>query len=295
MDGRHFDQIARDQSATRSRRQSLKLLAAGLLAPALAQLGQPGAAAACRAYNQPCGANAACCPSQGTRCQNGRCRCRSGKRRCGGGAGCVDVSQHKQHCGRCGHNCPASKPCCIRGKCRPKCGAQCCEDCFVERLSNGTINPGSQVCCRGGKGTICSRKPGRTDDRCCYPDEVCLDGRCCSGGLYGTTNCGGACCAKAACCGQTCCKNGHVCARKGGRRRCVRANRPCTVKSQCHANEICHGGKCCSGGRVCQTNLGNTPICCQANEYCEFGGSPAARCTHIGKTASTSRGHRIRP
>jgi hypothetical protein len=205
------------------------------------------------------------------------------------------VSKHPDHCGRCGHKCPANKPCCIKGKCHSKCGDVCCPNCFVEKLSNGTINPGSHVCCRGGTGTICSKKPGGKDDRCCYPDEVCLNGTCCSTSLYGTTNCGGKCCARAACCGKTCCKKGQVCVRKGAKRICAPANRHCTAKSQCYANEICHGGKCCSGLRICQTNLGADPICCKADEYCEFGGSPAARCSQIGTTASTSRGHRIRP
>jgi hypothetical protein len=295
MDGIHFDQIARDQSVTGSRRQTLKLLAAGLLAPVLAHLGPRETAAACRKFNQQCSANAPCCPGTGMRCQDGRCRCRNGRRRCAGaGPTCVKVSNHPKHCGRCGHKCPAHKPCCFDGKCRPKCGTTCCKECFVEMLP-GVATPVSHVCCGGGEGTICSRKPGRKDDRCCYPNEVCIKGKCCTHGFYGAKVCGGKCCARTACCGKTCCKKGQVCVRKGGKRVCAPANRACTTKSQCFANEICHGGKCCSGNRICHTDLGATPICCKANEYCEFPGGTAARCSPVGTTVSTSRGHRIRP
>lgn len=298
MEGHQFDQIAKEQGASGSRRRALKLLAGGLLAPVLAHFGRQEAAAACRTFNQPCGKNAPCCPGHGIRCQDGRCTCRPEKTHCVAGPRCQDLGHDPAHCGKCGKSCPATKPCCVKGKCRPKCGDSCCDNCFIELLPNGVPIPNSHVCCRGAAGTVCGKQPGRHDDRCCYPDELCLKGRCCSNSLYGTTNCKGTCCAKAACCnGTTCCRKDFVCARQAGTGKeiCVRANRGCTVKGHCYANEICHGGVCCAGGRICQTNFGADPLCCKANEYCEFGNTPNARCSRIHTSQSTSRGHRIRP
>jgi hypothetical protein len=295
MDGQQFDQLAKAQVGTTSRRRAIGLLVSGALAPVLAHLGRNKAAAACRGFNQPCGKNAPCCPGTGIRCENGHCRCREGKRHCEAGPVCQDLAKNPAHCGGCGHQCPPHKPCCIDGTCRPKCGASCCANCFIELLSNGVPKPNSEVCCRSGAGKVCSTKPGRADDRCCYPDEVCLKSGCCSTTLYGETNCKGKCCAKSACCNGGCCGKGYVCARKQGKRQCVRANRLCTSKAQCFANEICHGGKCCSGNRICLSNVGADPFCCKADEYCELVGTPFAHCTPVGQTTSTYRGHRIRP
>jgi hypothetical protein len=297
MDSRQFDQIAKAQAARGSRRQAVRLLVSSVLAPVLALVRRHDAAAACRGFNQPCGKNAPCCPGSGLRCENGHCRCREGTRHCLPGPICQNLETSPAHCGGCGQTCPAHKPCCINGTCRPKCGAVCCADCFIEVSSIGVIQAGSEVCCGGAAGTICSKKNGPNDDRCCYPDQRCLKGRCCDLGKFGTVNCSGRCCAKAACCNGKCCRNGFVCARRHGenKQHCARANRVCSGNGQCHANEICHGGTCCSGNRICLTVGNGAPVCCRADEYCEFQGTLAARCAPLHESTSTTRGHRIRP
>ena len=196
MDGRYFDQIAKAQAERGSRRQAVRLLVSSVLAPVLVHLGRREAAAACRGFNQPCGKNAPCCPGSGLRCANGHCRCREGKRHCLPGPVCQNLETNPAHCGGCGQTCPAHAPCCIKGKCRPKCGPVCCADCFVELGTNGVIQPNTEVCCGGGAGTVCSKKNGPTDDRCCYPGQRCLKGTCCDNGQFGTVFCNGRCCAR---------------------------------------------------------------------------------------------------
>jgi hypothetical protein len=297
MDGNQFDQIARTHARRESRRHAVRLLFSGAVGLVLGQLGRHEAAAACRGFNQPCSKKAPCCAGTGIRCENGHCRCSPGKRHCEPGPVCQDIEKNPNHCGGCGQKCPANKPCCIGGKCRPKCGNACCADCFIEVSEVGVIQPNTEVCCGGAAGTICSKKKGLKDDRCCYPDQKCLKGTCCDNGKFGTVFCNGRCCAKAACCNGKCCKKNFVCARKHGekKRHCARANRACSGNGQCHANEICHGGKCCSGNRICLNLAGTEPVCCKADEWCEFQGTAIARCAPIHFTTSTTRGHRIRP
>ncbi len=203
----------------------------------------------------------------------------------------------------CDNPCPPEKPCCIKGKCREKCGDTCCADCFTEvLLINEQPHLGPPICCKSTDGTICEhKKPGKADDRCCYPNEICVKGKCCchamGAGCLGAIKCGGKCCAKEACCNGKCCEKGYVCARKneGDPRTCVRANRECNITDECFHSETCHGDICCSGLRVCGDGNGN-PVCCKAGEYCEFQQDPQiAECCPINTICKgTYRGHRVR-
>jgi hypothetical protein len=201
--------------------------------------------------------------------------------------------------GECDNPCPTDKPCCIKGKCRETCvGGTCCADCFAEVLLINEkpvlVNP---VCCESPAGTICEhKKSGPGDDRCCYPNQVCVKGKCCCDECEGAMVCGGKCCAIAACCNGKCCKKGEICATKeeGGEETCVRANRDCVDVEECYPGETCHGGTCCSGLRVCGDGEGND-VCCKAGERCEFQGEPNAECCPVNTICKgTYRGHRVR-
>ena len=198
---------------------------------------------------------------------------------------------------KCKNPCPPEKPCCIKGKCREQCGDTCCADCFVEVLLNGNPDEDHPICCTPSGGTICEHnKPGPGDDRCCYPNEKCVKGKCCCDDCSGAINCGGECCAIDACCNGKCCEKGKVCATKeqGADETCVPANRDCDGDAECFPGETCHGGKCCSGLRICGDGAGQ-PVCCTAGEWCEFQGQQNAECCAINTICkSTYRGHRVR-
>ena len=302
MDGARFESLARSLVTVRSRRRILSLILGGVLAPLGARFGlTPAPAAACGSFQTPCATNAGCCGIFGLRCDDGACRCQPGFKHCVPGPICQDLSSNANHCGACGNTCPAAKPCCIKGVCKPKCGDVCCAECFIELLPNGVPKPDSEVCCGGANGTICGgKKPGKADDRCCYPDELCLKGKCCADNTLGARECDGRCCAQAACCnnGQKCCPKGEVCVTKtlgDPHQSCVPANRSCANAGGCYPGEVCHGGTCCSGARICQDLISGDPVCCGAKAYCAFQGQPNARCVPINTSASTYRGNRIRP
>jgi hypothetical protein len=198
--------------------------------------------------------------------------------------------------GECDIACPPAKPCCIKGKCREMCDGECCADCFVEILLNGNPDEDHPVCCTSSGGTVCEHnKPGPADDRCCYPNQVCVKGKCCCNGCQGAIKCGGKCCAKEACCNGKCCEKGDVCATKNGKKTCVPADRACDVDDECFASETCHGHICCSSIRMCVDGVG-TEFCCAVDEYCELPGHPtSANCCPINTVCeNTYRGHRVR-
>lgn len=302
MEDHRFDLMVRAQAAAGSRRQGLKLLASGLLGGLLAHHSYVDVGAACRTFNKRCNTNHRCCKGVGLRCVDGRCKCRNGHDRCTAGPGCQNLKRDPDHCGTCDKQCPGSKPCCVKGVCRRGCGASnsCCPDCF-DTISNPGEKPkrAQAICCQATGNIFCSREPGNGDDRCCFPNEECLKGRCCQDGAYGETNCAGTCCRQAACCnGTKCCKKGDVCALKNDgdlNESCVSAHRGCTSSNQCFSSETCHGGRCCSGVRLCQDAEGDD-LCCNAGEYCESPNTSDARCTPVHTAvAGTYRPHRVRP
>jgi len=269
MDPQHFDALTRRISRAGSRRRVLTALAGGAFGRVL---GLPGADEAVA-------------------------KCKKRWKRClGPGLGCQNLNADPDHCGECNHACPTG--CCIKGKCLEMCGDTCCADCFAEvLLSGGQPDLEHPVCCESSGGTICEHnKPGPGDDRCCYPNELCVKGKCCCNDCSGAITCSGKCCAKEACCNEKCCEKGYVCLRKhqGDPKTCVRANRECDSDEECFHSETCHGGKCCSGLRVCGDGAG-TPVCCTAGEWCEFQGQQNAACCAINTICkSTYRGHRVR-
>jgi hypothetical protein len=190
----------------------------------------------------------------------------------------------------CG-GCPDDKPCCLDGRCRRRCGDECCANCFVVKDSfTGDPIDGSEVCCGGESGQIClGRKRKRKDDRCCYPDETCVKGRCCGQNVLGAVKCGGRCCAVAACCNGACCPDGKVCA--GDPPACRDADRPCPA---CEADEQCVGDLCCVASRVCVDTEAGT-VCCPVDEYCDTTGPIPPKCCPINTVCNTFRGGRVRP
>jgi hypothetical protein len=179
------------------------------------------------------------------------------------------------------------------------CNGTCCADCFAEfEPGAAEPDPGTGVCCSPPAGTICRhRKKGPGDDRCCYPDEQCVKGKCCCDRCLGSVVCGGKCCPIASCCDGTCCRKGHVCVRiRGAAPECVPANRSCQSDDDCHPGETCVGhrtgrGTCCAGDRICEDDLG--PICCPAGHYCDRI-EPGPICCPVNKICNTYRRHRIR-
>lgn len=296
MDSHRFDAFARRFASTTRRQALAALVSASLLRGAGSA---PEAQAACKGYNGKCKRSRSCCGADGLRCKNGRCRCQQGWQQCLPDAtGCQNLLADVNHCGACGNQCQGETPCCVNGACQPRCGDTCCVDCFAELLIGGMKNPFNQVCCSAE--TICSpppvkrkkgRKPKPTDpaaDQCCYPDQTCVAGECCSDGILGAVVCGDRCCARAACCNGSCCPAGQVCATTSEGETCLPADRPCA--GGCQAGEICAGGICCAGLRVCGD------VCCSAGRYCEFQDNDSLRnCCPINQScASTYRGRRVR-
>lgn len=270
MDSHHFDALTRRWHRG-SRRQALSALAAGLF---LRVSDAEEAAAACKGFNAKCKRNANCCADQGLRCL------KVGK----GGKG-----KKKRRC-RCKNGtCPPQSPCCIGGKCQELCDGACCADCFVPTDFNGVPMPNQPVCCVGNAGTVCGPNPKKTsDDRCCYPEEDCVGGRCCCDGCRGSVVCGGECCAIEACCNGQCCGPGQVCVTTPTGDQCLSAGRFCEIgEPDCFSGESCVGDTCCSGERICGA------VCCAADEYCEM---PGQECCQINSScgAGSFKGHRVR-
>lgn len=265
MDSIRFDAITRRLGAAGTRRQGLAALVAGVAVQMIPGPGVEEAEASCKGYKRRCKKKRHCCKQDGLRCKRGRCRCKKGWKHCPGtGDDCTRVKADANHCGTCGNACPPETPCCINGSCQELCGGSCCADCFMDFLDGETPQPGTATCCDPGAGTFCKgNKHDPADDECCWPDQECVDGHCCSDGFQGAVICGGTCCAEASCCNGKCCPEGQVCATVNGEQACVSASRPCTVSAECHTGESCVGGICCSGGRVCDD------VCCPSGEYCD--------------------------
>ena len=235
MDSQRFDALSRRLGAAGSRRRALAALAAGLIGHVVRGVVTDEVAAACKGFNAKCKGNASCCADAGLRCV------KVGK----GGNG---KKRPKRRC-RCQNGtCPPQTPCCIGGRCEELCDGECCADCFVELSGTGQPIPSTVVCCPQDK--ICGPNPKKlSDDRCCFPNEDCVNGVCCCNGALGSMVCGGKCCAIASCCNGECCGE-----RKGVRNHAARRGvcfgqpRLWSGDHDCFAGEVCHGGVCCSGG-----------------------------------------------
>lgn len=243
---------------------------------ACADNGLPGDGAknCCRVRGGTCTAKAGCCgdlPCTGGRCCDttpcaGRC--------CPAGQGCVAQD-------------PELDP--------PRTERVCCP---VERRFV-SVTPGgdrTNFCCAPVK--ICTN-PTTGQERCCFPDEVCLNDECCCDGCLGAKVCGGVCCPGASCCNGSCCPNNQVCARRrpGDPLTCVPANRSCAAPGDCLASETCVDGKCCSGDRVCErfdeATGTNVQTCCAYGSYCDQDGNNSV-CCRVGQICLTQRRVRIR-
>ena len=192
---------------------------------------------------------------------------------------------------------------------------RCCRAATCERHGdkNVCVCPESQqfrvqdrdICCPAAK--VCGSQSGDDrDDRCCYPDEVCLDNACCCDGCRGSKVCGGTCCPSYSCCGGACCPaepgNEQVCAKdsRNAPPTCVSADRGCEGVDDCKFAEQCIGRTCCSGIRICpRDELGNpgpngAKVCCRYGYFCDRS-NPAipAKCCPVNE-GCTFRAARFR-
>lgn len=296
MESQRFDILTRHLSVAGSRRQVMAALAAGALTQLFQRSEEHEAAGQCKGYKGKCKSSSSCCKKNGLRCSHGRCRCeKKGWKRCPGSeSDCTHVQADPDNCGACGNACPPATPCCINGNCRELCGGSCCADCFVELLPNETPKPNSDICCPGGGSTVCSSSKNQTsDDHCCWPDQECVNGECCSDGHQGAVICGGKCCASVACCNGECCPDGQVCGTTPDGPACVSASRDCVHDGECYEDETCHDGVCCAGDRVCSDD-GLGEFCCPVGEYCVQLDNQGDCCAMNTTCFSTWRGHRVR-
>jgi hypothetical protein len=294
MESRRFDLLARRLGAARSRRQALSALVAGAMARLFPIAEADEAAAGCKGFKGKCKKKSQCCGKDGLRCKRGRCRCKKGWKRCPGSVSdCTHVKADSDNCGACGNECPPATPCCINGECREMCGGSCCATCFND-VFQGIPQPGTETCCDAGSGTLCKgNKKDPSDDVCCWPDQECVKGECCSDGFDGAMICGGKCCAIASCCNGKCCPKGEVCATTTGGLACVSADRACNNDGECLADETCVAGTCCKGDRICHDII-DGDFCCPAGEYCDSTGPTGSCCAINTQCNSTWRGHRVR-
>lgn len=111
VDESRFDAWTRLLGTYRSRRTTLRAVAAGALATALAARGGEEAAAKCVDPGKKCkskhGKKKKCCG--GAKCQGSKCKCPDGLLACGGL--CVDALNDLQHCGQCDKACGATETC----------------------------------------------------------------------------------------------------------------------------------------------------------------------------------------
>jgi hypothetical protein len=300
MDPTRFDSLTRMFGAAAPRR-ALIMVSGGLFTRAWGPLTQ-GVAAGCKKAGKKCGKKKCC---SGARCRHGKCRCRKGWDECNGDKSCQNLSGDNTNCGACGNSCsarpglcepcgqPCAESCCIGGTCRLLCDGECCADCFVESDSgNPGKDCGTEACCPASQ--VCKKNSNPADDRCCWPNEVCLDGECCCDGCMGTKPCGGTCCPSVSCCNGQCCGAGQVCAQTAPNAAltCINADRDCDSSVDCFAGEECRGGTCCSGDRACFANGPNTAaICCALGHYCDL---DLGSCCAIGKICHTGKKVRIR-
>ena len=81
MDGQHVDLIARWLATRKSRRATVRGLAAGALALGLGRLSLDAALADCKKLGQKCAKNGDCCA--GAQCKGNTCVCKRGNSTCG--------------------------------------------------------------------------------------------------------------------------------------------------------------------------------------------------------------------
>jgi hypothetical protein len=294
MESDRFDNISRYLGAARSRRHALAALATALVAHLFRLSAPDEAEAKCKGYKGKCKSKSKCCDGVGLHCKKDRCRCKKGWKRCASsGKGCTHVKADPDNCGSCGNECPPATPCCINGSCQEMCGGSCCVDCYND-VFQGLPQPGTETCCSSGSGALCKgNKKDSSDDVCCWPDQECVAGECCSDGYDGAVICGGVCCASASCCNGECCPEGQVCAMTTEGLACVTANRTCDNDGECLADETCVEGTCCKDDRTCH-DIVDGDFCCPAGEYCDSQGPTGSCCAINTRCNSTWRGHRVR-
>ena len=260
MDPRRFDRIAYVVGASSSRRQALKMLAAGALGGRLGARARP-AGAACGLVGESCAASGDCCAN--ARCTRRRvCACRDGFTACAGR--CRDLQTGGNNCGRCGRACPADHVC-RSGRCEqcPTGAVRCAERC-VDPLTDrehcgacGNACGDGQSCCGGTCRTTatdpnncgtCGRScPAVANATRTCQNSVCgfscnlgffnSNGKCCPTGY---TNCGGTCVPHLF--GYVCC-GGTMVNLTTDERNCGACGRVCpTLPAHAHAFVRCENG-----------------------------------------------------
>jgi len=162
MDGNRFDRIAKSLAGT-SRRQALKLVAAGAVGASLSRLGL--------------GAKAADTRGEGERCRDTR-DCRGDLRCCNDR--CRNTLNDPRFCGSCGNRC-GDREVCRNGGCFRSCTSQQAGRCELSACGplcgcNPEVN-GDGVCQRTGVSCTDLRACDRTAD--CRKGFVCADSGCC--------------------------------------------------------------------------------------------------------------------
>jgi hypothetical protein len=111
MDGFRFDLIGKWLATSKSRRITLRALAAGALVVGPGRLALETASAKCVNPGKTCksknGKKKKCCG--GVKCKGGKCQCPTGLKACGGL--CVDILSDLDHCGQCGNACGGDEIC----------------------------------------------------------------------------------------------------------------------------------------------------------------------------------------
>jgi hypothetical protein len=239
-----FDELAKGlASGTLSRGKALRLLGAALIGGAFASM--PGVAWAAKGGNSEC---VRCCKETfGPGRERGQCIS-------AGARGDCPVTCD----GNGGVECSADFD---------PCGDVCCEFNTRECV---TIDGRPHCVCEVGK-TEC----GGPTHRCCFSDEVCVNGECTCAPEY--TLCGNEakdeflCCSEGqfcckdpvegGCCDTPCCKG--VCCLPG--QTCVNGQCTCTQGFTC-GNECCTDPSLCCGGSCCKPALGE--ICHPEFDFC---------------------------
>jgi len=246
-------------SGTLSRRKALSLLGAALVGGALTSM--PGVAWAAEGGNSEC---VRCCKeTYGPGRERGQCISAGARGEC-------PVTCDGNGGGECS------------GDYEP-CGDVCCEFNTRECV---TIGGRPHCVCEVGK-TEC----GGPTDRCCYSDEVCVNGECtcapeytlcgnqatdefecCREGQFccpnsppGISNCCDTPCCNGVCCpaefNQTCVNGQCVC--EEGYATCRFTSEPYDISECCAAPNFCCGGECCIAefGQICREFGCETPFC----------------------------------
>ena len=220
MDGKRFDEWTKILGASRSRRATLKTIAATMLAGA-GLVYREASAAQCLNPRHPCRSDSQCCNEQ---CDEGSCRC----------------TQLQQPCKKASHCCQRSALC---GQ--------------VEK-SECAADPG--VCCQPpgfacSSACDCCGAVACTDGQCCAPaGEKCAeDNDCCGSGTCVRGHCctppQGECDKDDDCCGKAVCGGilGQVC--------CLLPGDTCDAEFDCCDTTVTHGCECDALGN-CTCGIG---------------------------------------